>query len=399
MPRRIMRAFKLHEISCVDRPAQEGARMTIMKRAQPVVAATAIAKYVAPMMDSAMKPGARTFEEVYRASEEQRRQWAANEKLWPLFSALEESLRSIAADGTVASEGKTTRIRESVDAFMEAVKRELPEVQQELAKLLTENPATAGFFNAGKRAGDHVQRKENTMPDDVKKVADLEASVTKLTTDLTAMTKRAETAELIGKMSDAEKAHYSKMSDKDKEEWAKLSDEEKKKRMDAAKSADDVVYKAADGTEFRKSDDPRLVTMAKRADESEKVAKAEREARETAEFTKRAETEAGNLPGDATLKGRVLKHLASADKDVREAGEAMLKAGDKAIAKAFDRIGKTGGKPEEGSAQAQLDALIAKHAADNKVTVEVATAAVMKSADGNRLYQEVKASEPQATAH
>jgi hypothetical protein len=29
--RRIMRAFKLEEISAVDRPAQEGARMTIMK--------------------------------------------------------------------------------------------------------------------------------------------------------------------------------------------------------------------------------------------------------------------------------------------------------------------------------------------------------------------------------
>ena len=33
MPRKILREFKIDEISGVDNPAQEGARMVIMKRA------------------------------------------------------------------------------------------------------------------------------------------------------------------------------------------------------------------------------------------------------------------------------------------------------------------------------------------------------------------------------
>jgi hypothetical protein len=32
MVKRIMRAFKISEVSAVDKPAQEGARMVIMKR-------------------------------------------------------------------------------------------------------------------------------------------------------------------------------------------------------------------------------------------------------------------------------------------------------------------------------------------------------------------------------
>jgi hypothetical protein len=274
-----------------------------------------------------------------------------------------------------------TAIQSSVDEFLSTVKEKLPDAEAGLAKLFTE-PALSGLFHAGD-AGDTIGKKESSMPDDPKKVADLEKAVADLT-------KRAETAEAIAKLSGVEKAHYDKLGDADKPGFLAKSADDRKAEIAKAGDADPVVYKSADGVEFRKSDDPRLVAMAKRADEADRIAKAERETRETAEFTKRAETEIGHLPGDAALKGKVLKHLASAPEDVAKAADTMLKAGDSAIAKSFTKFGVAGGDPTGDNPEAKLNSLAKAHAEKNNVSFAKAYSAVLDTEEGKRLYAETR---------
>ncbi len=81
-------------------------------------------------------------------------------------------------------------------------------------------------------------------------------------------------ANSIGAMTDAAKAHYTSLSGDEADAFlAKTADEQAAIVSDLAKAstdADPVVFKSASGEEFRKSDDPRLVTMAKERDADRK---------------------------------------------------------------------------------------------------------------------------------
>lgn len=442
MAKRIMRSFKLNEISAVDRPAQKHARMVIMKRdvsdkererladegeampdgsypiasvadlknaikaygraknkaavkahiirrAKALDATDALPegwlptaddkaeKIAKAVYDAVSSMGAKTFAQTYA---EAQRQQVSNE-LWPLYCALQDSISSIVADTSLDDTARMSAIQRSVDEFLTTVKDKLPDAETELEKLFADS-ALCGAVVAG-RAGDPVSKKETSMPDETKKVADLEKAVVDLT-------KRAETAEAVAKMSDAEKAHYEKLADADKAAFLAKSADERKAIIAKASEADPVIYKSANGTEYRKSDDPRLVDMAKRTDEAEKIAKAEREARETAEFAKRAETEAAHLPGETSAKAAVLKHMASAPEEVRKAFDAIVKAADKSMAGAFEKRGVSGGNVAGDDPLVKLETLAKAHAEKNNMAFAKAYDAVLQTAEGQQLYSQAR---------
>lgn len=309
------------------------------------------------------------------------------------WCALQASFRTIAADSSVSAQDKITQMQQSLQQFIDSLSEQSQEIADSMTKSLTEAaPSLADLLEkSGSPEGD------DDMPADVKKQLDeLQKSVAEITEKLAAATaadetkkaeglqkqldeanaklrvlEKAETsdeavaalakaagvalskdapvaeqvAELLAKaaMSDAEKQYFAGLSGKAKMDFMSASSADRAKMMSKALEADAEVYKAADGTVFRKSDDPRLVAMAKRADESEKIAKAEREKRETTELTKRAEETLKLYSDDVAKLGDKVEVLRAIDKiedeGVRKAALGMLEVGSKAIEAAFKSIG------------------------------------------------------------
>jgi len=422
MAKRIMEEFSISEISAVDRPAQKGAKMTLMKRddgdepywkrdfseeqreeaaergeampdgSYPIVtrddlenavraygraddkeavkrhiirrarALNAIdmlpedwdVKKVAEAVDEIAKrwidpaEGAKPFSEFLEASLESTRYYEVMEEAGPVINALDNSLRSIAGDPNMDGAAKQTAMRESVEAFMTKIRETMPKIEEEIADVITDLGKRS---KAGDPAGDHVSKgKDSNMTDEIKKVADLEKQVAALVATL----------DTVMKMSKEEREHLDDLDDDDKEEFLRMSPADRKAKMKKRAEDDPVVYKSADGTEFRKSHGDVLVSLAKRADEAEKLAKAERDAREISELTKRASDEFGHLPGTPVAKAQVLKAMNTMDEEVKKSLEAILTTAEKLAKNGFGMIGTlpgnaAGAETPEGQLQKRAE--------------------------------------------
>lgn len=393
MAKRIMHEFRIDEISAVDRPAQKHARMVLMKRdftteerdnaakageampdgsypikdkadlgnavqsygrakdkakvkAHIIRRAKAldavdslpedwnvgkIEKAVGAIAAETGKPGARSFADILAENEECRREWEANERLWPLFSALQASIQSIAADADKDTAAKTDMIRASVDDFLAAVSDAVPDVEAELEKALI-------------KAGDglHLVNKGDPSMTDTSKVADLERQVAELT---------------------------------------KALDAEKAKVVDLTKAADiaknDESFEA-DGQTIRKSDV---------GENAFKFMKAQAEKIAMNDFAKKAEVDLPYLPGETVAKAQVLRHIAKLDADVAKTLNAMLAAGNAAMKAGM--VEKGHGIGGFTKAEDELNALVEAHVAAKNVSKAAAYEAVLNTADGKRLYAEM----------
>lgn len=184
--------------------------------------------------------------------------------------------------------------------------------------------------------------------------------------------KRAERAEKLAELSDAQKAHLKGLDgDEAKEQFLAKSDEDRQAEVDEAlrkRSEDDpVVYKATDGTEFRKSDDPRLVKMAQDRDEDRRELAKARAASEQAGFEKRATEELAHYPGELSARVAIVKALSSIeDETEREAAFKAIAAGDSALRGAFTSRGARG-VTEPSSAEEQLEKRAREYAEKHQV--------------------------------
>jgi hypothetical protein len=426
MAKRILRELKLDKIAAVDRPCQEHATMAILKRdfsaderqamadkgeamadgSYPIAnvadlenaiqsfgraknkgavkahikrrakalgaedklpdswSSAAVAKSIYGAISSNDQPtGAQSFADLIAAQEEQQRQCDVSQELWPYFDALTNSIRSIVADITMDEAGKINAMRQSIDQFTEAVTAAVPDAEDEIEKLFTD-PAASGVFHAGYFAGDRVS-KEKSMTDNTQKVADLEKSVADLT-------KRAEKAE-----ADLAKAN------------AELTTE-KAKVADLTKSADiaknDEVLKVGE-TEVRKSAVGEASFAFMKAQQAE-IQKARDEA-DMERLQKRAETEIGHLPGEAIAKAKVLKAIGGMGEEDRKVLDAMLKAGEAAIAKGFSTFGVSPRTPTgSDDPTAKLDSMAKARAAKDGTSYAKAYDEVLKTTEGQALYAE-----------
>ncbi len=308
----IMRDFVIHELSAVDYPAQEHAKMTMMKRADP------FAKLAKLDM-----PEARGFAQLLAENEARAKCWEAEQKLWPLFTALRESLSSIAVDPAIGTPAKLTRVQESVRQFIEALRQEWPDVAEEVEKIAKASPDAAdmaAFIKAG--VSGVASEGDNLMAEDVNKVATLEKQVADLT-----------------KERDDAVAAKAKAEEDSKEKEDALA--EMKKANDLAKG--DEVLKVGE-TEVRKSAVGDASFAMLKAQQGE-IAK-ERDARLLAELTKRAGDDYGHLPGTDVEKAALLKHLNGATEEVRKTADQIMKAGEDGNAQAFINKGHGGGGNE-----------------------------------------------------
>lgn len=186
------------------------------------------------------------------------------------------------------------------------------------------------------------------------------------------------------------RAHYDGLPATSKGAFLHSSTEARETTVTDAASSNPVVYKAADGSEFRKNDDTRLISMAKMMDTQAKELTEKRIELEQTEFTKRAEDDSdlGLLPGDVITKVALLRAVSKiADKERRDAVNEMLGKAAKISKLSLSTHGVSVGNPTEGSSAAvEFSKRVKEFAKDNKVGEAQATELFLDTEEGAGLY-------------
>lgn len=217
-----------------------------------------------------------------------------------------------------------------------------------------------------------------------------DAAVKALETQVETLTKSLDEAKAWGALTDAEKAFAKGLDDDAKAAFILKGDSDRAKAIEKASASDPVIYTATDGTEFRKSDDERIVNMAKRADAAEKLAKSEIEKRERLDLEKRAESETGNYPGTASELAALVKAVDGIeDEGAREIVKRAIKAGNDALGKAqVEPGGFSKTAADAGSPMAKIEEMAKAKAVADGITYEKAFASVLVTQEGRELYKQ-----------
>lgn len=351
--KKIVKTLTLREISGVTVPAQTPALVTIMKSADvPVV--EELTKYLSTM------DGAASFADFLADGIECNEKWRAQEAVWPLLNALNDSVSSIVADGSLSSDDRQAKIAESVAQFTAAMQS--PEINGN-------TDAIEKLFSTVKEQGH--------MSEELKKAHDA------LVAQVADLTKQLSEAATLAKFSDAEKAFLAK-ADKDSADKFKAATEEERKGMIEKAASEDEVFKSVHGVEIHKSAvGSGVFELLKAQDEDSRatraeLAKAKDEAR-TVELTKVAETDYANLPGTAIEKVAVLKKMDSMSETERGTLTNMLKAANGAISGAFIEKG-TSYSNEDIAKSAKVEQLAKAYQEQHPGTsIEIAKVAVMRA--------------------
>lgn len=195
-----------------------------------------------------------------------------------------------------------------------------------------------------------LSKEEKTMPEP-KKTEKSAEEVTEIETNLTL-------SRLFSGLNDAERAYFVDLGTTEKAAFIVGSHDDRATEIEKAVDATDVVYTDRDGLKYTKSDDARLIALAKRGDKDAKRAEASETKLADADLSKRAETVLKHYPGKPAVHVSLLRAVDKIEDEAERTGVMeALTAGDKAIAVGFSELGSGGGEnPEGGDAEAKLNA-------------------------------------------
>lgn len=338
--RRIMRAFKMNEISGVDSPAQAGALVSILKRDTK-----AAEKQAGESTEKELTKKALLTTEREGHTHLVRLDYGNGE-----FTSGE-------TDWTDGHTHPWLRLEDGTVVIGEA-RGHTPEIR-----------------HYGKNSS-NGETSMTTKPTD-QATKDLE--------------KRLAKAEAINKFSQEERAYFDNLDEAGQEAFLEKSEESRKADLQKFAEGTAVVYTSTDGTEYTKRDDPRLVAMAKNADTSAKQMQEAQKRAADADLKKRA-SELEHIPGDEDTRVEMLRAIdAIPDEAARKRSLEALAAQNESLSAAFKSAGHAGAAPEEdsGSAGAQLDTLAKNYAKEHNVTEAQAYDQVLHTEEGQRLYAEV----------
>lgn len=331
--------LELMELSLVDNPANQHARVVLHKRLG--------------MPEELLKSDdrrARSFAEIMTEREEWRRQHEAQEEFWPIHDAMMTSLNSIMADAALDSPQKMSRINETIDQFLATLREKIPEVEEEISKAL----------EAAVARGDDPEapRGDKDMDEVTKKVSDLEKSVADLTTKNASL--ETELAKAQSRAIELEKAAEAARTD----EVLKIGEVEVRKSV------------VGEGT---------FAAMKAQQAANEELHKR----LELADLEKRAEADWAHLPGTPADKARVAKAISGMPEAVAKTAREMLSAGNTALTMATRPVGLAG-DVRKGSAEDQLSEMAKKRLAEDPKLGTFAKAynAVLETPEGKKLYEQ-----------
>lgn len=416
---------KLDWISACDNPAQEGARVVLMKRDELAKRMPAVSKdekeadYVSRFMaDEAMKS---EYDDVKQRAAVAHSTYseAKKKKLgkyfysdWgnPLATDVVEGHQHLLNNDPVKSAGDTTHEKAEGEDNPHShgwIRNQDGSIEILMSEGHTHNvvvvtmPGMSGEMGAssGADTGADVIGEGEPMAKDESGKDTGSPELIQLRKDLDETRAKLEKSEATAAVSaveatftDDQRSIYAKLDEAGRVEFRKLDTDGRKGRVDQARGENPVVFTSEAGEVFRKMDDLRMVAIAKRADEQTRLAKADREALVLERLEKRAGAELSHLPGETPVKVALLKAIDGiSDADLRAGAAKLLKAGDENLAKAFRTAGTALGlSADENGPEAKLEKMAKSYAEVNKVTKEQGWAAVLKTPEGQELAVAMK---------
>lgn len=271
--------------------------------------------------------GARSFTDVVAEFKQQEEHFEMLDAAWPYISALDQSIRSIVADTEIETAAKLTMLRSSVEGFLAAIREVMPEVEEELVKVLSST-------------------KMKGMPK-MNKIDELSKKLEAAEKEREAAVAKAARLEAIAALTADEKEYFDRLKDIAKQdEFLALSKADRGAAIKKALAEDETVE--IDGQVFSKSNtDPAVFAFIKsqaaKTAELTKKLEAEREKREEAELAKRVREEFANLPGTDEEKVELLKSLNGMPENARKCFETILKSAANTVNLSMTRLGVNGG--------------------------------------------------------
>jgi len=343
--RRVLRKFDLLEISAVDTPAQEGARMTLLKRDDSededfdkrLILLSDEGGH-SHLVDDSQEGGHTSHDHADGAEMGHSHPWVKS------------------ADGTIvvgAADGHSHNVTE---------KRVSP---------------SGDVFNIENDT-------ENSPMSDETNTAQLEERLASLEAEL-------EAAKAFGQLTDVEKQFCQDLSDTDRQTFISKSASDRQSQIEKAQSSNPVVFTDSEGHEYRKNDDPSLVRLAKRADQERQEREELLKRLQDQDLEKRA-SELEHIKGDLSDRKALLKALDTIeDSEQRTRVVEIVKSKDRDLAKAFGEAGVGGGDGEDQTADDKLDALAKARQDKDGISFAKAYDLVLETPEGQALYAESNA--------
>ncbi len=360
-----MNSLTIEEVSAVDRPAQQGARMAIMKRAPEGLEKTTGGAALTTETDGhshLLDLGGGTF--VVKAgstdfTDGHSHPWLMDETGQIVIGS---------ADGHTHGLQVVTKGNDLPDG-------------DKLA-------ADDGEDNASvDKAADKIGTPEDQdMTDQIKKAADdATAAKTQFDEEIAKLTKRAERAEQVAELSDEHRTHFKSMTGDNQEEFLAKSADDRDVEIQSAHDANKVVYKGEDGAVYRKNDDPRLIELAKSMDAERKMRFLSEAKAAKADLEKRA-SELTHIPDQDGARIALLKAIDTLPEDEQKAAMTALKAQNDRLGKSFTTAGTSVGSNIDNDADDDLTALAKRNAERDGITYEQAYAKALETPEGAILY-------------
>lgn len=368
----VMRSFSMNEISAVDRPAQVHATVSIMKRD-----AAELQKLEVSMALTTMA-GGHSHLITMGGGEYYRRAGSTDYSDGHSHPWLMDEAGNIVV-GFALGHNHGIEVLSKGEMSLDSLKRLL---SKEGAPASEDSNSTQVTTNTAAEAiGENHE--EAIMTPEEKKAAEAAAAAQKA--EMEKLAKRAERAEAINSLSDAHRTYFKSLKGADADAFLGQSENDRNEVIRKAQEANQVVYTAEDGTEYRKSDDVRLVNMAKAMDAEKKKRKEMEAAACKADLEKRA-GELAHIPGTIEDRVALLKGIDMLPAAERERATAALKAQNERLGKSFQSIG-TSAAPAPDSNLDPLDNLAAEIAKRDKITFEQAYTKALNTPEGQKLYE------------
>ena len=244
-----------------------------------------------------------------------------------------------------------------------------------------------------KSAAEEKEMTEEEIRKQKEAQAALEATVATQTATLATQTATIDKLTKINSMSAEVLTYYKGLEEPTQETFLAKSATLQAAEVQNAQLANAVVHKDRNGIEYRKEDDPRLVQMAKDADEQALAIKKMQTDNAGLRLQKVAD-DYKFLPGDDAARMALVKAVDGIpDETLKKGAFEILKSKNTANGRMFQTDGTSmhGANEIIQKAETDLDDMVKKHMKDNTgMSFEKAYDEVLQTPDGAQLYEQTE---------
>jgi hypothetical protein len=352
--KRILRALKIDEISMVDNPAQEGARISLLKRKLP---------------DQEPDPN-------------------------QLSKAVVLTTTSRGHSHTIMTDGRTIGHTSYDGSGPDDFGHSHPWIMGEDGTL-TIGSAMGHSHAVREMAAKNSDPSSESADEGVSPTTDETTKMTdtsEMEKSLQAAEARANRAESIVSLRKAHREHFDSLAQADQDAFLDLDESAREAAVTKMAEADPVVYTSLDGVELRKSADPVLVAAVKSADEAKTALARQEKIAKRAATEKRASELFSHLGGDEVAKADLLEAIESiGDESARAAALEVVKSHDAGVGAAFNRFGTTDSGEGQSSDADELVKRAREYAKEHKVPLSKAYAELARTEEGSQMYSSYRA--------